>query len=496
MSRPADIGLLLEGTYPFVRGGVSTWAHDLIRGLPELTFSLCFLGASKKTLGKQAYELPANVVGLRCEFLFDEGDPGGPPVKRVNEPAFADSARLHDALREGGAPPPDAMRRLALTLGTTDGIGARDFFRSERAWEEITARYKQHCTDPSFTDYFWTVRTMHAPLFTLARIARELPEARAWHTISTGYAGFLGALLAQQRKRPLIISEHGIYTKERKIDLAHAQWIKEPPGAEGQGYLRELWSRFFEGLGRMAYQAARPIVSLYQGNRDRQVQDGALQERTQVIPNGIDVERFAKLRPLRPAEPPRVIGLLGRVTPIKDVRTFIRMMRSVCDAMPEAEGWIVGPTEEDPAYARECEELVHTLGLSGKVKFLGFQKPEDILPKLGLLVLTSISEALPLVLLEAMAAGLPSMATDVGACREILEGAGDGLGSAGAVVPLGDAAAAAEAARALLTDPERWQKAQAAGIERVSKHYTRERMLQGYRALYQEAVTWRESASS
>ncbi len=123
--------------------------------------------------------------------------------------------------------------------------------------------------------------------------------------MSTGYAGFLGALLQRQRGCPFILTEHGIYTKERKIDLAHAAWIKDGRrrGRRSGGaasariwYLRQLWIRFFEGLGRAAYATARPIVSLYEGNRERQIEDGAAPERTRVIPNGIDVARFAALR--------------------------------------------------------------------------------------------------------------------------------------------------------------------------------------------------------
>ena len=56
------------------------------------------------------------------------------------------------------------------------------------------------------------------------------------------------------------------------------------------------------------------------------------------------------------------------------------------------------------------------------MKFLGFQKPDEIFPKLGLTVLTSISEALPLVMLESFASGVPVVATDVGSCRELIEG--------------------------------------------------------------------------
>lgn len=166
-------------------------------------------------------------------------------------------------------------------------------------------------------------------------------------------------------------------------------------------------------------------------------------------------------------------------------------MRGVCNRMPEAEGWIVGPTAEDPAYARECEDLVKGLGLMDRVKFLGFQKVEEILPKLGLMVLTSISEAQPLVLLEGFASGLPAIATDVGSCREIIDGASDedrAFGSAGAVVSIANPDATAQEAVLLLQDEDRWRAAQQAGIRRVERFYTQRDMLANYRKLYLAAM--------
>ena len=296
---------------------------------------------------------------------------------------------------------------------------------------------------------------------------------------------------------PFALSEHGIYTKERKIDLSQAQWIHDPTDQvsgtlnEQLGYIRRLWIRFFEALGRLAYQQADPIVSLYQGNQQRQFQDGAPPERTCIIPNGIEPTRFDAARKARPEGIPKVLGLVGRVVPIKDIKTFIRAMRSVSDSIPDVEGWIVGPEDEDETYVRECKELVDSLGLNQRVKFLGFQNVNDILPQLGLMVLTSISEALPLVILEAHAAGLPCLATDVGACRELLEGASDedrALGASGAVVPIADPEATAREAVRLLSNPEQWQQAQKAGLERGQKFYTLESMFGAYRSIYDRGL--------
>ena len=150
-------------------------------------------------------------------------------------------------------------------------------------------------------------------------------------------------------------------------------------------------------------------------------------------------------------------------------------------------------TDWAEAYARECRQLVASLGLSDNVRFLGFQRPEEILPRLGLLVLTSISEALPLVVLEAFASGLPVLTTDVGACRELIEGrtAPDrALGSAGAVVPIANPQATAAAALELLRDEARWSSAQRAAVERAQAHYRQDQMIEAYRHIYAEASAW------
>ena len=188
---------------------------------------------------------------------------------------------------------------------------------------------------------------------------------------------------------------------------------------------------------------------------------------------------------------PPVLCLIGRVVPIKDIKTFIRAMRSVINQLPEAEGWIAGPEDEDPAYAQECRNLVLSLGLQDKVRFLGFQKIDDLMPKIGLTVLSSISEALPLVILEGYAAGVPTISTDVGSCRQLIEGldAEDkALGSSGAVVNIADPQALATAAIDLLSDADRWRAASQSGIARVERYYSDEMMFGRYRSVYEAAL--------
>ena len=504
----ADIALLLEGTFPYVSGGVSSWVNQIIRAFPELRFAIVFIGSRREDYGEPKYPLPDNVVHLETHFLYDFGKDAA-PIKpagvRLDRHVSDDLLVVHDMLMQGqdNASGNAAFRSLCKELMPGGKLPAEMFLHGEQSWELICDRYRRYCTDPSFVDYFWTVRIMHAPLWQLARIAHELIPARAYHSVSTGYAGFLGAVLSQLQQRPLILSEHGIYTKERKIDLFKSEWIRDNRNVFQRdptelSYFRQMWICFFEWMGRFCYDAADPIIALYENNRLRQVADGAKAERTFNVPNGISLERFAPLRQLRPENPPPVLCLIGRVVPIKDVKTFIRAMRRVLNQMPEAEGWIAGPEDEDPGYAEECRNLAESLGVAERVKFLGFRKVEELLPKIGLTILSSISEALPLVILEGYAAGVPAVSTDVGSCRQLIEGldAEDrALGHSGAVVNIADPQALADAALSLLADPAAWRSASAAGIARVERYYTDDRMFAHYRRVYASALAANSAGS-
>ncbi len=163
-------------------------------------------------------------------------------------------------------------------------------------------------------------------------------------------------------------------------------------------------------------------------------------------------------------------------------------MRQLISQVPDAQGWIVGPDSEDPAYAQECRDLVQQLGVEKQVRFLGFQRTEEILAQVRLVVLTSISEAQPLVVLEAMAAGIPVVCSDVGACRELVTGDATRQQAAGQIVPIANPMATAHAMEQLLTQPARWLDARAAGIARVEADYTEALMMARYLQLYDEVM--------
>jgi len=495
--KQADIGLILEGTYPYVRGGVSSWVHQIIKGLPEFTFSIIFIGDKAESYPKIQYELPDNVLDLKCIYIIS--DKKIPPAKarQGNKTAFAKVKQMNEYFRRHDSEHnSDTLGEVLRHIRHLKDLNYADFLYSEQAWSFITERYQDASPKSSFLDYFWTIRAMHGPIFALIDNLDNAVDAKVYHTVSTGYAGLFGVMLHYLHDKKLILTEHGIYTKERKIDLSQVDWIEDAEEVFGNNsnsefsYLRRLWIRFFEAIGRTVYDVADPVIAISEGNKRRQIADGASIEKTQVIANAINLTQLQQQRSKRPDSPPLVIGFIGRVVPIKDVKTFIRAMRNICTELPNVKAWIIGGEEEDLEYAQSCREMINSLHLTDQIIYKGFCNVAEILPQLGCVALSSISEGVPLVILEAFACGIPVVSTDVGACRELIEGSTEedqALGHAGAVVPIADSEQLGVEIIKLLSNPVLWQTQSYTAEQRTDKYFDEKMLFASYKDIYLRA---------
>ncbi|QOP40340.1 GT4 family glycosyltransferase PelF [Sulfurimonas marina] len=523
-----DIMLFSEGTYPYIKGGVSSWLLQLMKGLPQFTFGVCFIGAQDTIDGKKmkiSYEFPPNLKHLEVHYLFDNEDT--PPAKKIegDEKGFEAIRELYKGLKGDKFEIPKMLQDVSFY---TQDVTFEDFLFSKKAWQFIDEVYTKNCPDVPFIDYFWTLRNIHKPIWILANIVDKLPKAKIFHSPSTGYAGFLGALSSYHTNRPFLLTEHGIYTRERKIDMFSADWIefKKPSllqQPEEYNYIKRMWVNFFDKIGMFCYDRSNYTLSLFSGAQKIQVSYGANENKTLVIPNGVDVEGLAETMKERLETPRPIITLIGRVVPIKDIKTFIRAIKIASMTIPNIEGWIVGPVEEDAEYFDECQQMAISLGLKhkkqmfqnnksemsldeivshrDKIKFFGHSNVKEILPKSALQTLSSISEGMPLVILEGFAAGVPCVATDVGSCRDLIEGGIDdedkALGFAGAITGIANPdELASQYIKFLNFENGLWKRAQETGLKRVKKYYSQASFLQQYAALYNEAkdLTWDELA--
>jgi glycosyltransferase involved in cell wall biosynthesis len=497
---------VLEGTYPYVSGGVSTWVHELLRSLPELRFALVHIGPERGKPTERRYAPPANVMALSDLYCREPLEPGH-DEDALRRAAYAE--RRRHAERQRRSRVLNGFRRLHLEdevdpevlddLASGDlSVGA--FLHGRPSFDLTTELCERLAPHAALLDFFWHVRAMHLPLVRV--LGAEPPPARVYHALCTGYAGLLAAAWSRKTGRPLLLTEHGIYTRERNMELSRAPWFRERrpgPGAARRGRvmneatasgLRQMWVRFFRGLARCVYGRASCIVSLSEVSRRRQIADGAAPEKTLVVPNGVDLDALRGLLIRMPglASPrrPLRVGFVGRVVAIKDVVTFIHAC-SLASRRVDLDVRLIGPIDEDAPYVRRCRRLVANLGLTRTVTFLGPQPIEQIYSAIDVLVLTSFSEGQPLVVLEAGAAGIPVVVSDVGACRELVEGrsATDRqIGPSGLVTRIAAPAETAEAIVRLALDPSLRRAMGAAGRRRVTTYYKHSACVQSYRTLY------------
>jgi glycosyltransferase involved in cell wall biosynthesis len=374
-----DACLIVEGSYPYVTGGVSEWADGLIRSQPDLTFAVAHLREADGPVRPPAYALPEN-------------------------------AQLVEIDLDGSRATPQA--------------GAED----------------------------------------------RLPEARVYHAACTGAAAELGRRVARDRGATLAVTEHGLAWRE-------ALWA--PTGCNTKRTRPmgppERLSRAAEvaAMARAAYAAADAVTSVCGPNHDRQTAAGAPRERQHLILNPVQprAERAGSREGL-------LVGFVGRVVAIKDVATFLRACALVADRRDDARFVVVGPLEHEPDYAQRCVELADELGLRDRIQFTGTCDPSGWYERLDVLALTSLSEAQPLVALEAMAAGVPVVATDVGGCREAV---GDG----GLITPVRSPRATADAILRIGHDGDLAAALGRAGRRRTSLAHDPAQIHGAYRELYE-----------
>ncbi len=486
----ADVCLVLEGTYPYVPGGVSTWVHNLVSSLTDLTFWGVVILPSKEQEWTPRYETPPNLKGLTHIYVHDYRLSEKRRIFPRRRKAFKFLHEFHRAVRSDR---PEVFDRFVDLFYPPEKrpVSTKEMIYSKAAWKLLLQLYQPEGNEDSFIDYFWTYRFNHLPIYQV--LDAPMPRAKVYHTISTGFAGLYASVAARRYDRSLILTEHGIYTKERKIEIAQAEWIyltnrDELKIQKDLGAFQRMWIHTFEGLSRITYHVASEVITLYEGNRQIQLADGCPPEKTRIVPNGIRLEKFAGLKKEpRPADEPFHIGFVGRVVPIKDVKTFLRACKLVSLHRHDVKFFIIGPTDEDEDYFQACLALTQTLGLADKVEYTGKVDVLDYYPRLDVVCLTSVSEAQPLVIMEANCAGIPVVATDVGACSELLNGRTPedrALGPSGLITAVADPTATAKAVLRILEDEELRRAMAEAGRERIRRFYQEQALNQTYRRIY------------
>ncbi len=475
--RPTRVGLIGEGTYPVVKGGVSTWCDQIVTGLDDHEFSVVTLvGADRK----QRWKIPQNVTSVTLVPMWD-----APPRARATG-RRAESRRVEAALRSlwtAALPGQESEReRIARATSALQELARPSAHR-------LAATLARTSSVESLMTAWNAHRLMHGQLgaFTLAEAAQvarladrilavldtRWPQVDLIHVASNGPASLIALARHWHDGTPVILTEHGVYLRERYLAL---------------GDLELSWSVRYALMGliqlicQVTYEESVALAPVSDFNAGWERHLGADDRRITTVHNGVN----AKAYPVLDTEPDvPTVSFVGRIDPLKDLATLIDGFALVHARLPEARLRLFGPVpDQNVAYFAELQARVAGMGLGEVVTFEGPVPGAQLAAAAGHVVaLSSISEGLPFTVMESMMCGRATVSTDVGGVAEVT-----GRDSrAGIIVPPRDPEALAEALHSLLTDDERRHEMGRQARARALEMFTLDLFYKRIRKLYAEA---------
>lgn len=251
-------------------------------------------------------------------------------------------------------------------------------------------------------------------------------------------------------------------------------------------YDNDLALRFYGMLDRMVLRSFAGVVAVSDDVRNRLLAAGVRQDRIRLIRNGIATDEFeaaGELRATRSPNQPLRIGLVGRLSREKGIDLFLRAAAEIWKRHPGTSFAVAGDGPDRAA----LENLIHDLGLEGTAVLVG---RTDNMPafysSIDVLVSSSRNEGLPVAMLEAMASGLPLVATAVGAVPQIIEN-----GRSGLLVNAGNIEDLAAAVCKLIDDPSLRAELGKGAQQRVRDEFSAGRMAAEYINLYERVLAER-----
>ncbi|MEV8523863.1 GT4 family glycosyltransferase PelF [Streptomyces sp. NPDC052000] len=467
-SGAARVTLLTEGTYPHSHGGVSVWCDQLVTGMPDIDFDIIAVTGTGRE--PTVWELPPHVSEPVSLPMWGPAPTGSAPRGRQERRLMTAYERFLTALLDPRAESGFAPALYELAAAARDGR-LSPALRGDRAIHVMTEVWNRpglaiREARPTLHDAVTATALLeHA----LRPLAAEPPTQGVSHAVSGGVAVLPGLVAAELHGVPLLLTEHGVYLRERYLGYRTAPY---------RWPVKAVLLGFFRLLAEETYRRAALITPGNQYNRLWEEQGGADPRLIRTVYNGVDPAAFPPAGP-EPQAP--TLSWAGRVDPIKDLETLIRAFARVRTEVPAATLRLFGGTPKGgEAYRERCEALAHSLDQGAAVTFEGrVDDIRDAYAAGNIVMLSSISEGFPFTLIEAMSCGRATVSTDVGGVREA-------VGPAGLVVPPRDPAAMAAAALELLGDPERRAAMGEAARLRVVEQFTLRQTVDTFRAIYLE----------
>lgn len=430
MGNKYDVMLILEGTYPFNGGGVSTWAHMLCNKVKNVNYTLYSINADFEQ--KSKYELSDNVKNVIQVPLWSPLEPqelisyGKKFHKTVNRKEQNNSDEIVEKFI------PIFERLLNHIYDEKADVEDIDdtifdmwqFFQKHdyKKTMKSVAVWKCFCTTVSAiiakdnhysaTLYDFTVGMRWIYRF-LIPISIDVPKVDVSHLTLSGFPVIPALVLKYKYGTPIIATEHGVFIRERLIAINSSEY---------SFFLKNLLIKFSECITRVVYYKSDLILSVNKFNISWEKMYGANPNKIDIIYNGIDVDLFSPIaKPAHLENVPTVVAA-ARIFELKDIITMIKSCDVVKQEIPNVKYLVYGDNNAVPEYTKECTNLIKKLGLEENFILAGYHdKPHELFCEGDISILTSISEGFPYTVLESMSCGIPVVATDVGGVTEALD---------------------------------------------------------------------------
>ena len=505
-----DVAIVMESTYPYLKGGVSAVVHDIITGNPDLTFGIIHITWDSHSPLKDLYGMPDNVAWVKVLYLSMEEHQedflrARPRDLRMNRRQRRELSRrilgallalaqdgqtepLWDLISEGLS----ASRRYPVwaILGTREFMEAYDDMMPDLGM--------------SMTDIFWCLRDFFSLAY--AVLAEPVPRAQVYHAHTTGYAMLLGVNAAREHGTKVLLTEHNLYVRdtvntllERRLDLNVRLTDYRTFDVTGR---ERMWMAWWLEMGRLCYPYAYASTYLYPRAITEANELGGDSGRAIVIPNGIVTSEFDASYAARLAAIEEIkkegadkhlwkLVYIARVVPIKGLLDMIDSVRLMVDRGLNIHLDVCGPTEHMPSYFEQCLTRIVEQGLESVITVRGTVKVRELLPEFDLFVLPSYNEGLPVVSLETMGAGIPTVSTDVGAVRSVVEDLivtdeGETWDPCGIIIEPGDPAVMADKVQEVISDVDLYERLSLNARGRVEAAYDLVKVNASYNTIYRQ----------
>lgn len=521
-----DVAIVCESTYPYLTGGLSAVVHQICVAHPDLRIGIIHITWDSSSPTTPLYEMPDNVAWVMPVYQsmaehadFAKGRPADSGLtKREQREAVNRLFSALDAHVAGDDAP----------LWSLYDDGINPLTRSFRLWPLMSTRSfmaraiaQFGSAGLSFTAMFWKMRELASLAY--AATDEVFPVANVYHAHTTGAASLLAAAAARQNGGHFLLTEHNLYTRDtinHGLGRSMATVVQEDDWHRAFSYPHvttgevlepttemRAWMLWWTQLGKIAYRAADLITYLYPNAISEAQGLGGIPEKSIVVPNGIAPSHFDAARAVL-AERTRTVGdahvwrlgYAARVVPIKGLLDLLDAMLMVDQA--GFTSWhldVMGPDGEDREYAARCRERVTEAGLDDRVTFHGSVNLRERFGHVDVLLLPSHNEGQPIVVLEAMTIGLPTIGTRVGGMQELIEdplpnGEDASLEPGGLLVAPHDIPAMANAIVRLMATPGLAEQLGVSAQERVLAHFHIDGAMSQYGSLFRGGLIGDDSS--